>query len=184
MLWNSSRDELYTAEWVVPCVLARSQRPGYPVDRPSASKIVAWAERVREMGVRGILCILDDSQLAHYNGLGLDGGGLLAYYRSLGFAVRHVTADDHKRPPHCQVPNWTRCGGRSCSSASRCWCTAARVATAPAPPYSTFWAGSPAASDADNFAPLWYNSKTPRWSRLASADVPKWRNGRRATFRA
>ena len=104
MLWNSSRKELYTAEWVVPGVLARSQRPGYPVDRPAASNIVAWAERVREMGVRGILCILDYPQLAHYDGLGLDGGGLdggglLAYYRSLGFAVRHVTADDHKRPP-------------------------------------------------------------------------------------
>ena len=99
MLWNSSRDELYTAEWVVPGVLARSQRPGYPEDRPAASKIVAWAERVREMGVRGILCILDDTQLAHYDGLGLDGGGLLAYYRTLGYVVRHVTADDHKRPP-------------------------------------------------------------------------------------
>jgi hypothetical protein len=99
MLWNSSRKELYTAEWVVPGVLARSQRPGYPVNRPAASNIVAWAERVREMGVRGILCILDYPQLAHYDGLGLDGGGLLAYYRSLGFAVRHVTADDHKRPP-------------------------------------------------------------------------------------
>ena len=99
MLWNSSRKELYTAEWVVPGVLARSQRPGYPVDRPAASNILSWAERVREMGVRGILCILDYPQLAHYDGLGLDGGGLLAYYRSLGFAVRHVTADDHKRPP-------------------------------------------------------------------------------------
>ena len=99
MLWNSSREELYTAEWVVPGVLARSQRPGYPVNRPAASSIVAWAQRVREMGVRGILCILDAPQLAHYDGLGLDGGGLLGYYRSLGFTVRHVTADDHKRPP-------------------------------------------------------------------------------------
>ncbi len=99
MLWNSSREEVYGAEWVVPGVLARSQRPGYPVDRPAPGSVADWAERVREMGVRGILCILDEPQLAHYDETGLDGGGLLEFYRSQGFAVSHVAADDHKLPP-------------------------------------------------------------------------------------
>ena len=99
MLWNSSREEVYRAEWVVPGVLARSQRPGYPVDRPALVSVVDWTDRVHEMGVRGILCILDKPQLAHYDELGLDGGGLLEFYRSQGFAVRHVAADDHKQPP-------------------------------------------------------------------------------------
>ena len=99
MLWNSSREEVYRAEWVVPGVLARSQRPGYPVDRPAPGSVASWAERVREMGVRGILCILDEPQLAHYDELGLDVGGLLDFYRSQGFAVSHVAADDHKLPP-------------------------------------------------------------------------------------
>ena len=99
MLWNSSREELYRAEWVVPGVLARSQRPGYPVDRPAPGSVAAWTERVREMGIQAILCILDEPQLAHYDKLGLDGGGLLGFYRSQGFAVSHVAADDHKRPP-------------------------------------------------------------------------------------
>ena len=99
MLWNISREELYRPEWVVPGVLARSQRPGYPVDRPAPASVAAWTARVREMGVRGILCILDEPQLAHYDGLGLDGEGLLGFYRSQGFAVSHVAADDHKLPP-------------------------------------------------------------------------------------
>ena len=99
MLWNSSREEVYNAEWVVPGVLARSQRPGYPVDRPTAGSVAAWARKARDMGVRGILCILDAPQLALYDGLEPDGGGLLDYYRSQGFAVRHVAADDHKLPP-------------------------------------------------------------------------------------
>ncbi len=99
MLWNSSREEIYNAEWVVQGVLARSQRPGYPVDRPSARRVREWAEAVREMGVRGILCVLDDAQISHYDCLDLEGGGLLGYYRALGFAVRHVHAEDHKMPP-------------------------------------------------------------------------------------
>ena len=99
LLWNNSREEIYRAEWVVPGVVARSQRPGYPVDRPTPRSVADWAERVRKMGVRGILCILDERQLAHYDQLGLDGGGLLGYYRSKGFTVSHVAADDHKLPP-------------------------------------------------------------------------------------
>ena len=99
LLWNSTRDEIYAAEWVTPGVLARSQRPGYPVDRPDAGSVEAWARKARDMGVRSILCILDEPQLAHYDALGLDGGGLLDFYRAQGFEVRHVAADDHKRPP-------------------------------------------------------------------------------------
>ena len=99
MLWNSTREEIYKAEWVVQGVLARSQRPGYPVDRPDVHRVQEWGEAVREMGVRGILCVLDDAQISHYDWLDLEGGGLLGYYRALGFAVRHVYAEDHKIPP-------------------------------------------------------------------------------------
>ena len=99
MHWNSSRDEIYQAEWVVEGVLARSQRPGYPVDRPTSERVKEWANTALEMGVRSILCVMDDTQISYYDSVDLDGEGLFGYYQSLGFAVEHVHAEDHKSPP-------------------------------------------------------------------------------------
>ena len=99
MYWNSSKDEIYRAEWVIEGVLARSQRPGYPVDRPTSETVEEWADAALEMGVRSILCVMDDTQISYYDSVDLDGGGLFGYYRSLGFAVEHVQAEDHKSPP-------------------------------------------------------------------------------------
>ena len=79
-----------------PSPLSAAGLPRGPARREQRRRLGGECPR---NGHPGILCILDDSQLAHYDGLGLVGGGLLGYYRSLGFAVRHVTADDHKRPP-------------------------------------------------------------------------------------
>ena len=72
---------------------------GYPADRPSLQKVQEWADTVLGMGIRSVLCILDHAQIAHYDHLNLDGGGLFGYYRSLGLAVEHVPAQDHKIPP-------------------------------------------------------------------------------------
>ena len=99
MHWTRS-DEIYGPTWQVEGVVARAQRPGYPVDRPSPDSIQAWADAVMGMGIRSVVCIVENSQLAHYNHLDLDGeGGLLGYYRSLGLDVVHVPALDHKSPP-------------------------------------------------------------------------------------
>ncbi len=92
-------EELYLPQWVIPGVLAQAQRPGYPVDRPSLEKVQEWADVVRDLGIKSILCILDYPQLAHYDRVGLDGGGLLPYYRRLGLNVAYIAADDHKVPP-------------------------------------------------------------------------------------
>lgn len=97
MHWNSSKDEIYRAEWVIEGVLARSQRPGYPVDRPTLESVEGWADAALEMGVRSILCVMDDTQISYYDSVDL--GGLFGYYQSLGFAVEHVHAEDHKLPP-------------------------------------------------------------------------------------
>ena len=99
MVYRRGREELYLPEWVIEGVLAQSQRPGYPVDRPAVGTVHEWAYAVLGMGIRSILCILDYQQLAHYDHLHLDGGGLLGYYRSLELAVEHVYAEDHKIPP-------------------------------------------------------------------------------------
>ena len=98
MVYTDIMSESYRAQWVIEGVLARSQRPGYPVNRPSPEKMQQWTDVVLEMGVRSVLCVMDHAQLAHYHQLDLDGGGLLGYYRSLGLAVEHVPAEDYKMP--------------------------------------------------------------------------------------
>ena len=99
MVWNFPSAELYMPEWVIEQVLARSQRPGYPVDRPASEKIAEWSDAVLDMGIQSIICVLDDTQVSHYDHLNLDGGGLLNYYRTLGLIVEHVPADDYLTPP-------------------------------------------------------------------------------------
>lgn len=85
--------------WVRPHVLARSSRPGYageggvPV---TADEVDRWLGEARALGVRSILCLLADDQLAYYTALP---SGLLGRYRSSGFAVGHVPVRDLQTPP-------------------------------------------------------------------------------------
>lgn len=90
--------ESYMPTWVIEGVLAKAQRPGYPVNKPNLEKIEAWAEAVLNMGIRSIICILDHPQLAHYYAINLNPDGLFGYYRSLGLDVTHVPAEDYKDP--------------------------------------------------------------------------------------
>ena len=99
MVFRRVREEIYQVQWVIEGELAQSQRPGYPTDRPTMQKVQEWADAVLGMGIRSVLCILDHAQIAHYDHLDLDGGGLFGYYRSLGLAVEHVPAQDYKIPP-------------------------------------------------------------------------------------
>ena len=99
MAYKRVLEELYLPQWVIEGVLAQSQRPGYPVDRPSRRKVQEWAYIVLDMGIKSVLCILDYTQLDHYDRLNLKGGGLFGYYRSLGLKVEHVYAEDYKIPP-------------------------------------------------------------------------------------
>ena len=99
MSYQRVSEEIYLPQWVVEGVLAQAQRPGYPKDRPSRRTIQEWADAVLDMGIKSVLCIIDYTQLAHYERLNLKGGGLFGYYRSLGLKVEHVYAEDHKIPP-------------------------------------------------------------------------------------
>ncbi len=91
--------EIYTPEWVIEGVLARAQRPGYPANRPPLERVCEWADIVKGMGIKSILCIMDFPQIREYSNLNLEGGSLFGFYRSHGFSVAHVAADDYKRPP-------------------------------------------------------------------------------------
>ncbi len=92
-------DEVYQAEWAIEGVLARAQRPGYPADRPPAETVRRWSEDLLRLGVRSVICLLDQEQLSHYDRVAPGGGGLLAFYGSLGLHVSHIPADDYKTPP-------------------------------------------------------------------------------------
>lgn len=82
-------------EWVVPGRLARSARPGAGRALDSAA-IDSWLAEARALGVRSILCLLDDDQLSRYDELP---GGLLEVYRDSGFAVAHLPVQDLQDPP-------------------------------------------------------------------------------------
>ena len=87
----------YPPEWVLPELLAKSSRPGYPKKEGISKKVVdEWIESVRAMGVRSIICFLSDHQLAFYSDLP---SGLIQYYRDAGFDVAHIPEDDYKSPP-------------------------------------------------------------------------------------
>ncbi len=87
----------YPPEWVLPELLAKSPRPGYPGREGTSKEVVdEWIENVRAMEVRSIICFLSDHQLAFYSDLP---SGLIQYYRDAGFDVAHIPEDDYKSPP-------------------------------------------------------------------------------------
>ena len=87
----------YPPEWVLPELLAKSSRPGYPERQDIGTDAVdEWVERVRGMGVRSIICFLSEDQLPFYSGLP---SGLIQYYRDAGFNVAHIPEEDYRSPP-------------------------------------------------------------------------------------
>lgn len=86
---------------VIPDVLLRSGRPGRFPDNckdVDPGMVDAWIRDAQGAGVRTILCLLDDTQLAYYRRLGK--GGLLGRYRAAGFKViHHPTVDGQPLSP-------------------------------------------------------------------------------------
>ncbi len=86
----------YPPEWVLPELLAKSSRPGYPERQDIGTDAVdEWVERVRGMGVESIICFLSEDQLPFYSGLST---GLIQYYRDAGFNVAHIPEEDYRSP--------------------------------------------------------------------------------------
>lgn len=87
----------YPPEWVLPGLLAKSPRPGYPERQAIGTEVVdQWIRRAREMGIKSIICFLSDDQLPFYSELP---AGLIRYYRDAGFEVAHIPEEDYKVPP-------------------------------------------------------------------------------------
>lgn len=80
---------------VIPNQLARSCRPGYPSKQVPAADVETTVAEWQSAGIRSVICLLDDVQLAYYKSLP---EGLLGTYDRQGFAVLHVPVRDHKVP--------------------------------------------------------------------------------------
>ena len=94
-----SSSESYSPEWVIEGVIARAQRPGYPLNRPSIETVHQWTTEVLAMGLRSVLCIIDSGQLKYYQEIGLPDETLSHYYQRVGLAVSHIDVRDYKTPP-------------------------------------------------------------------------------------
>jgi len=96
--------------WVIPNKLACSQRPlryhprfgdRSPLPPEAKPEVLWWVDRVKALGIRSIICLLEHDQLDRYyvrGGLNLHPNGLLGYYRERGFDVRHFPMTDYQRP--------------------------------------------------------------------------------------
>jgi hypothetical protein len=91
--------------WPIPCELACAQRPlrdhpdyedSNPLPAQSFPLIKDWIQRVRDAGIRSIICLLTPQQLQRYDGLHV--AGLLGAYRDAGFTVRHLPVFDEAHP--------------------------------------------------------------------------------------
>jgi protein tyrosine phosphatase (PTP) superfamily phosphohydrolase (DUF442 family) len=85
--------------WMVEDMLAGGPRPRGAQQRLGAvakRDVDGWvAEAGKELGIRSIICLLDERELARYRTLP---AGLLSYYREHGFHVVHIPAANHRRP--------------------------------------------------------------------------------------
>ncbi len=108
------------SEIIVPLItgkLACSQRPlrdhpefgSYnPLPVRAKPLVVKWVARIKEMKFRSVICLLEDRQLDRYyvrGGLNLHQGGLLGYYKSEDFQVRHFPLTDYQRPQERSMQN-------------------------------------------------------------------------------
>lgn len=103
-------DESELIVWVIPSILACSQRPlrdhpqfggRRPLPLEARPEVVRWVDRVKAVGIRSVICLLEPRQLDRYyvrGGLNLHPSGLLGYYRECGFNVSHIPMTDYQRP--------------------------------------------------------------------------------------
>jgi len=89
-------DKSNMVSWVVPNILARSPRPGYPTQLVEQASVADWIEEVSSLGIKSIICFLAEDQLGFYSKLP---DGLISYYRESGFNVEHIPARDYQSPP-------------------------------------------------------------------------------------
>jgi hypothetical protein len=96
--------------WILPGVLACSHRPlrhhplfggsGRNLAHEATPFLHEWVLRIREAGIKSILCLMHDKELAYYSALELGARDLIEFYRKHGFETRRVPWED---PAHSRT---------------------------------------------------------------------------------
>lgn len=104
--------------WIIPGKLACAHRPlrydpryggsRRPLPLAAASEIETWAALVREYyGIKSIIALWHDGDLACYRSLPLGDGNLITYLERAGFTIAHHPYEDpaHKKtaPAHARA---------------------------------------------------------------------------------
>ena len=85
-----------TLRWEIDRLLARSSRPGYCCKDVSPEVVDEWIANARHIGIKSIICLLTEDQLAYYRRIT---GGLLTYYCRQGFNIVHIPVIDPAHDP-------------------------------------------------------------------------------------
>ncbi len=95
--------------WVIPSQLACAQRPlrhhpiwgasGFILGPEATSLIVEWVGQIRNEGIRSIISLMHDRDIACYQSLTIPAGHLLTFYKEQGFQVCSIPYED---PHHKQ----------------------------------------------------------------------------------
>ncbi|MBH0179016.1 MAG: hypothetical protein HP491_14435 [Nitrospira sp.] len=102
-------DESQLLVWILPGALACAHRPlrhhpkfggsGRRLPPVAVPLVITWIDLIKKAGIRGIICLMHEKELAHYSDLKLGTANLVDYYRKEGFEICHIPWDD---PAHRQ----------------------------------------------------------------------------------
>ena len=104
-------DESEILCWVITRKLACAHRPlrhhrvygretkGRHLPPEAAVAVLSWVKRIREAGIRSVVCLMHPKELAHYAQLDLGAANLIALYQKEGFLVRHIPWNDPAHRP-------------------------------------------------------------------------------------
>jgi len=104
-----SGDESAIMIWPIPAKLACAQRPlrDHPIYGGSskvfppeaAPYVLEWIKRIKDEGIKSIICLMHPKEFQYYERLNLHPNGLLGLYSERGFVIRHFPWAD---PAHEQ----------------------------------------------------------------------------------
>ena len=94
-----SGDESAIMIWPILVKLACAQRPlrDHPIYGGSskvfppeaAPYVLSWIKRIKDEGIKSIICLMHPKELQYYEPLNLHTNGLLGLYSDFGFVIRH-----------------------------------------------------------------------------------------------
>ncbi|GEM_PF-856324 len=104
-----SGDDSLLLAWVISGQLACAHSPlrhhpefggsGKDLPKSATPEVVRWAKRIKESGIRSIICLMHPEEMQHYDALDLGAENLIEFYRQSGFEVCHIPWEDPEHWP-------------------------------------------------------------------------------------